>query len=893
MEHPRVKLRFEPARRRPGRTRTSLDLGQPLAASTPRSPPSALQTVVRPRTKRRRKGTPERPVPSLRPGSQWKGATTHAKPEILCPTIPSPIEVTEEDWFEAFGDPDDASQPRERSGRYDQSKQATYDRWTSLMPRLVDAMKAWHIAGMESQMTGNPWVGTGCTPSCEGSRVSRVVCVGFTVGYWPSSPTRPPRAFAIDLLIHYLNLYDSCTTPNDAFCQALLRSHADHGCYYLGSQGQRPISDPWRRSFSSAAMWFDLCRVQWKRQIRRLIDVQDQSRSIWPVSNTASIPGEGSTHREDHASARMLHRCPACFGLDQWGRPTDSGPDILVALDGNRQLKRLRRGGSSPSGFEPDLFLPKVKVLEARQAMEQAKARAKAATTAGGSEQRAKLPRESLDRCRRAFKVADENAHLVDDQLFDITGVVILVCRHDVPLFVCDITTPGERQEYGMALIWALLAELPSQATIRVLYDISCQVDHSCDLFGYLGGDRSRIMFACSVLHAYGHEWACQVVYNPRRRSGFGLTDGEGSERVWSRTRRLIPILRRANDSRRIFALERKLQRCGATMVETLGGWFKKKHRLISKHRSGALEDIRASGLSESQLRDLLVEQKLDSARSLPQTSQDVQRKIDLFKKLQTELERVGSAIQETVQSLSEEFGWPRSTAAFRSLSEKHHDLMQNGQHLLGDLRLDHTFPQLSGVSAQFLHYLLLAREEKINVRARVVEHLWELSRLRRARGGGHDPVGTKVRDAILKGWGPRWRTTKAAVDRYNGYVGHLKLHFNPIWNIPLPARLEVTDLQNPTEDHQLWQDVWWPTSAQPPIWVTNEQVRRGVTAVLLLDRCKEEEQRLILEGNNLEKWWINESVAMIKARERVEGQRSMSMAKTVLTLKLRPSGRS
>jgi len=45
-------------------------------------------------------------------------------------------------------------------------------------------------------------------------------------------------------------------------------------------------------------------------------------------------------------------------------------------------------------------------------------------------------------------------------------------------------------------------------------------------------------------MHAYGHQWACQLVYNPRLRPGLGLTDGEGTERLWSRLRKLIPITR-------------------------------------------------------------------------------------------------------------------------------------------------------------------------------------------------------------------------------------------------------------------------------------------------------------------------------------------------------------
>jgi hypothetical protein len=45
-------------------------------------------------------------------------------------------------------------------------------------------------------------------------------------------------------------------------------------------------------------------------------------------------------------------------------------------------------------------------------------------------------------------------------------------------------------------------------------------------------------------MHAYGHEWACQLVHNPRMCTGLGLSDGEGTERLWSRFVRLIGIER-------------------------------------------------------------------------------------------------------------------------------------------------------------------------------------------------------------------------------------------------------------------------------------------------------------------------------------------------------------
>jgi len=45
-------------------------------------------------------------------------------------------------------------------------------------------------------------------------------------------------------------------------------------------------------------------------------------------------------------------------------------------------------------------------------------------------------------------------------------------------------------------------------------------------------------------MHAYGHEWACQLIYNPHLAPGLGLSDGEGTERLWSRLIKLIGIER-------------------------------------------------------------------------------------------------------------------------------------------------------------------------------------------------------------------------------------------------------------------------------------------------------------------------------------------------------------
>lgn len=52
-----------------------------------------------------------------------------------------------------------------------------------------------------------------------------------------------------------------------------------------------------------------------------------------------------------------------------------------------------------------------------------------------------------------------------------------LVCRHDIPIYIADIKTLGEPRYYAVALLRKIAADLPSKATIGVMYDIAEQLD--------------------------------------------------------------------------------------------------------------------------------------------------------------------------------------------------------------------------------------------------------------------------------------------------------------------------------------------------------------------------------------------------------------------------------
>lgn len=121
-------------------------------------------------------------------------------------------------------------------------------------------------------------------------------------------------------------------------------------------------------------------------------------------------------------------------------------------------------------------------------------------------------------------------------------------------------------------------------------------------------------------MHAYAHQWACQLVYNPRIRESLGLTDGEGTERIWSRLRKVIGITRVSSvslqlhrgaictqlglqKSRRIWLIDRLTASVGADMRNDLGDWIRRKLKSTDKFREEAKRKVVECGIPIPELR--------------------------------------------------------------------------------------------------------------------------------------------------------------------------------------------------------------------------------------------------------------------------------------------------
>ncbi|KAF8911099.1 hypothetical protein CPB84DRAFT_1842351 [Gymnopilus junonius] len=145
---------------------------------------------------------------------------------------------------------------------------------------------------------------------------------------------------------------------------------------------------------------------------------------------------------------------------------------------------------------------------------------------------------------------------------------------------------------------------VPLHAMMTVLYDISCILDRSVQMFDILPPHiLPWILFVTTAMHAYGHQWACQLMYNPRLCHGLGLTDGEGIERMWAHLRKLISIVRMSSHAHQLWLTDHQLSAIALELKDDLGDWLQRQQRCGMQEQSRkAKAIIEKSGMMEAEL---------------------------------------------------------------------------------------------------------------------------------------------------------------------------------------------------------------------------------------------------------------------------------------------------
>ncbi|MEQ2297458.1 hypothetical protein AMECASPLE_034829 [Ameca splendens] len=91
--------------------------------------------------------------------------------------------------------------------------------------------------------------------------------------------------------------------------------------------------------------------------------------------------------------------------------------------------------------------------------------------------------------------------------------------------------THGERLAYPKFIIRELEKRYKNKnINLHFIYDIACVLFTHIHKTGEV--IPQGISMAVPAFHVYGHKLQCQIMYSTRRLPGFGLTDGEGMERL-------------------------------------------------------------------------------------------------------------------------------------------------------------------------------------------------------------------------------------------------------------------------------------------------------------------------------------------------------------------------
>ncbi|KAJ7688715.1 hypothetical protein B0H17DRAFT_1202793 [Mycena rosella] len=446
------------------------------------------------------------------------------------------------------------------------------------------------------------------------------------------------------------------------------------------------------------------------------------------------------------------------------------------------------------------------------------------------------LPRSILDGCEASFKAADEKREKESTEFFEDTAIMGLLWRHDRVLWLVNMHS-----------------HLPLNITIGLLYDVACSFEWTCRKWGFPARFMDCLAFAVSVFHAFGREWACQLLYHPRKCKGFGFMNGEGCEHFWHSISHLIANLRICG-----------IEHADEASLTNLGEWIRRRHLHSMKKRADATEALAKCGKPFTLLRAQWALQVKTQTKPLPRRSKNKgQQAVNAVMLMRTALkirrtqvtqirhrfldavqeEDPDAAVYEVELAATEE----ALTTAARHLHNKEEALGVSQRQALHNL-----------ATSQYLHLRMNARALKRRLRDRLRSRKFELDKVERSfrRLVNNQKLYSHTESTVKR----REPTISKVNADYNKLCGELakliqegKAPRGAIAPRPIPAKgiwqLDVDD--------GIWQDVGLDddnaeAAIEPPLGCA--------TKTLVKERC------------SLQEWfaeeWATVSLAITTARK-------------------------
>ncbi|KAA1090020.1 hypothetical protein PGTUg99_033884 [Puccinia graminis f. sp. tritici] len=359
-------------------------------------------------------------------------------------------------------------------------------------------------------------------------------------GFFPSSPSTPSAGFSMRLLAYHNYAWHYSNVRMLPFTETQ-RVFSEERSEILWNRSKTSGRDL-RQCFSSAVLVY-----------RELLKMNSELiRSCLRLNETQKLASEV---------------CPACFGpTKKTGshRIPSVSNRLIVALDGNFQHRHQKLAGRNHIPLvTPEIFVQPSDLDDMK--------------TYISNQERLNKVRKKADRCADSHKAADDTRNETTWKSCDDTGLMGSCCRHDSVIYLANIHGTGENRALPLTILKRILGNIEQDRPVGILYDLGCSLDKYMKLRDIFPDSRNRLNLGTSVFHAYVHEWGCQVKYNPRYQPGWGLSDGESLERLWSSLSPQVSPLRYATRNNRLAALAHRCKYRNQQSISKLAAWLRRK----------------------------------------------------------------------------------------------------------------------------------------------------------------------------------------------------------------------------------------------------------------------------------------------------------------------------
>ncbi|EJD39760.1 hypothetical protein AURDEDRAFT_40155, partial [Auricularia subglabra TFB-10046 SS5] len=354
------------------------------------------------------------------------------------------------------------------------------------------------------------------------------------------------------------------------------------------------------------------------------------------------------------------------------------------------------------------------------------------------------------------------------------------------------------------------------------------------------------------VFHAYGHQWACQVVFHPRKCAGFGFTDGEGCERFWSSIRHLIAGLRVSGYHRRLFILDRQMHSLDKESVWKLATWLRKRYQVAQRRLSDAQLVLDACGETEEELAAQWKAQVEAQMEKHPRQSQSAaDKQIDKILLTVGTIDDLKEQIADDRKRLRKSRKLSTSekntlTASIEATRREIGSLQAKVDSMQNALGTEHCRRLESMRGSEYLSARVNARALRAKIRQALVAHKFERRKVERAYR--HQLLEAKehaqTKDLVHR----RERGISAMVLKFNKLVERMvvliKEGKKPRGRARFPRKLEAKKLFKLDIDDEIWQEdpgLGPQDEDDLPRYLSDLNVQRGMTALLEKNRCLEE----------------------------------------------------